>query len=128
MNENLFVSNHNFSFPNSAVTASDSSWDFSAMQNKFVGAAKMTNFKISKKNNMSLMYSVNNLGPKVHPCGTPHVISKDFTYLHKLFSSFLFEYCDQLCQMLSLSQWKHPLHTSCCQSYLLAFLLSALKP
>lgn len=93
-------------------------------------------YRISSKMTYFDIFSVNNLGSKVDPCGTPHIISRRETLYHLFanlvltlwlhtFAVFVSEYCDQLDENLSLNHWKH-----CIMYYCQLFLLTliALKP
>ena len=72
--ESLFTFSQFENFTNSVliklISASRFTWD----ANRFVSSANSTNFNNSDEFTISLIYMINNYGPRIDPCGTPHLI------------------------------------------------------
>ena len=70
--DNLFAENHMWIFSNSALITLISLFKSLSQQRLFVSSANKINLNILETLQMSLMYIINNFGPKIEPCGTPH--------------------------------------------------------
>ena len=69
--DNLFAENHMWIFSNSAFITLRSLSKSLSQQNIFVSSANKINLNIFETLQISLMYLINNFGPKIEPCGTP---------------------------------------------------------
>ena len=69
--DNLFIANHTLSLSNSLFIVKHRFKILFPDANKLVSSANRTNFKISETFFISLMYVINNKGPRIEPCGTP---------------------------------------------------------
>ena len=72
--DNLFNLNHKVTFANSLFIFSHNNSIYEPEANKLVSSANNTYFKNSDTLHRSLIYNINKKGPRIDPCGTPHII------------------------------------------------------
>ena len=72
----LLAINHFLRFSKSEFTAAWTIGTESSEAVRFVSSANIRGFVLFRRRGRSLMYSKKNSGPKIEPCGTPHVISR----------------------------------------------------
>ena len=70
--DNLFISNHSFIILNSSLILWVRSITSFPVQKAFVSSLNNINCRISEIFAKSFMYKMNNFGPRIDPCSTPH--------------------------------------------------------
>ena len=70
----FFTLNQAFAFTNFLFMTSYNCFKSDPDASKLISSANHTNFRMSKTLNKSFIETMNNIGPKIEPCGTPQTI------------------------------------------------------
>ena len=88
--ESLFEINHSLIFYNSLLTVKKGTLISLCSKNRFVSSANFIVFNKLEAPGRSFAYIKNNSGPRIDPCGTPHVTFCSFVLVSLLMQIYCF--------------------------------------
>ena len=87
--DNLFARNHSDTFSSSKFDFKKNGFISLFGKNKLVQSAKMIDFKNFDLKDKTFIKSIERSGPKIDPCGTPHIVSNNSVFSKLLFKFLL---------------------------------------